>query len=134
MSRKTPSAKSRQSPPAGRSETTGALVRILGSTPGISAALVLIVLVAYAPVCRFDFINHDDPEYVTENKEVTAGLSWHGVAGAFSQFVAANWHPVTMLSHMATCQFFGVRPGWHHAVNVAFHAANAALLFLVLLP
>ena len=27
---------------------------------------------------------------------------------------------------------FGLRPGWHHLVNVAFHAANAVLLFGVL--
>ncbi len=39
-----------------------------------------------------------------------------------------------MLSHMLDCELFTVkRPGWHHAVNIALHAATSVLLFLVLL-
>lgn len=33
---------------------------------------------------------------------------------------------------MLDCQLFGKNPGAHHLVSVAFHAANAALLFLLL--
>ena len=33
---------------------------------------------------------------------------------------------------MLDCQMFGPRPGGHHAVNAALHAANAVLLFVVL--
>jgi protein O-mannosyl-transferase len=47
--------------------------------------------------------------------------------------VMANWHPLTILSHMLDCQLFGTdRPGWHHLVNLALHAANTVLLFVVL--
>jgi hypothetical protein len=34
---------------------------------------------------------------------------------------------------MLDCQLFGARWGWHHQVNVILHAANTALVFLVLM-
>jgi Tfp pilus assembly protein PilF len=36
------------------------------------------------------------------------------------------------MSHMLDCQLFGVRPGWHHFVNVLLHTVGAILLFLFL--
>lgn len=46
--------------------------------------------------------------------------------------VIANWQPVTNLSFLAVSQFFGTAPGAHHLANALIHAANAALLFLLL--
>jgi tetratricopeptide (TPR) repeat protein len=43
-----------------------------------------------------------------------------------------NWHPLTWLSHMLDVELFGLAPAGHHAVNVALHALDAALLFVVL--
>ena len=53
---------------------------------------------------------------------------------AFTGITVGNWHPLTMLSHMLDCQLFGVEEGagWHHVVNLALHAANTLLLFIVL--
>src|SRR5208282_558633 len=45
---------------------------------------------------------------------------------------AANWHPITWLSHALDCQIFGLNPEGPHSVNVLLHAANAVLLFLIL--
>ncbi len=64
---------------------------------------------------------------------VQAGLTWDGFHWAFTSFHAANWHPLTWLSHMLDCELFGLNPGAQHFVNVLFHAANAALLFVLLL-
>src|SRR5258707_1371073 len=69
--------------------------------------LVLSVLVVFTPSLRNDFVNYDDPDYVTENDHVQKGLSWEGVRWAFSSTEASNWHPLTWLSHMADCQLFG---------------------------
>src|SRR5262249_45187362 len=44
-----------------------------------------------------------------------------------------NWHPLTWLSHMIDASLFGPDPGAQHLVNVLFHAANAVLLFVLLL-
>lgn len=95
----------------------------------IGAALIAAVVAVYAQVYRHDFIDFDDPAYVSENLHVSRGLRLEGVIWAFTTGHAANWHPLTWLSHMADCTLFGLRPGAHHLVNVLFHAANALLLF-----
>ncbi|HEY2082778.1 MAG TPA: tetratricopeptide repeat protein, partial [Verrucomicrobiae bacterium] len=55
-----------------------------------------------------------------------------GIVWAFTHFHAGNWHPLTWISHMLDCQLFGLHAGGPHLVNVALHAANAVLLFLLL--
>lgn len=92
--------------------------------------LALATMVVYLPALNNGFVNYDDPDYVTANPEVRAGLTVKGVAWAFSSGHADNWHPLTWLSHMLDCELFGPHPVPAHAVNVAFHAANAVLLFL----
>ncbi|HUI55211.1 MAG TPA: tetratricopeptide repeat protein [Bryobacteraceae bacterium] len=98
----------------------------------ICLLLLVLTLAIYSRVVHFDFLNYDDPEYVTENVHVRGGFTWAGVAWAFTSFHAANWSPVTWLSHMADCQLFGLRSGWHHCINVLLHAAAALLLFAAL--
>ena len=95
--------------------------------------LALITLLVYLPVRHFEFVAFDDGLYVAENPMVQAGLTWAGVKGAFTTWYANLWHPVTCLSHMLDCQLFGLDAGKHHLVNALFHAANAVLLFLLLL-
>jgi len=41
----------------------------------IALALCLLIVVAYAPVFHFGFVNYDDPLYVTDNAHVRAGWS-----------------------------------------------------------
>ncbi len=77
------------------------------------------------------FVGFDDPDYI-DNSYVKAGVTLQGIKWAFTTWYASNWHPLTWLSHMLDCQLFGLDPGAQHLVNVVFHAANAALLFLFL--
>src|SRR5437879_8754389 len=51
---------------------------------------------------------------------------------ALANFDNDNWHPLTSISHMVDCQFFGVKPGGHHFTNVLLHTIAVVLLFLVL--
>jgi tetratricopeptide (TPR) repeat protein len=95
-------------------------------------ALALVTFAAYAPVARNNFINFDDPEYVTMNSHVQHGLSWGAVKWAFGAFHSANWHPLAWLSHMLDCQLYGLNPTGHHLTSLAFHIANTLLLFLLL--
>lgn len=96
----------------------------------ISALLALAVFAAYLPVFYLGFINFDDTLYVTHNHSVQRGLTWSGLSWAFSHFDAANWHPLTWLSHMLDCQIYGLSPVGHHITSVLFHAANTVVLFL----
>ena len=99
----------------------------------IALLLAFATLLVYLPVVHCDFVNFDDQVYVTENPHVQAGLTLSGIRWAFTSFHAANWHPLTWISHMLDCELFGLNPAAHHFVNVLFHAVNAALLFVLLL-
>ena len=101
-------------------------------TLGICLALVAAVVLLYAQVAGHAFINLDDPAYYNENSQVRAGLTWQGVRWAFSTFHLSNWHPLTWLSYMLDAELFGAGPRGPLLVNVALHASNAVLLFLVL--
>ncbi len=98
-----------------------------------SLVLALVTIIVYAPVHGFPFIdNYDDSLYVTANPHVTSGLSAANFAWAFTHPVAGNWHPLTMLTHMADVSVFGLNAGQHHVVNLALHVLNTVLLLLVL--
>jgi protein O-mannosyl-transferase len=99
----------------------------------IALLLALVTLAVYLPVARHGFLNYDDDEYVTENPVVQDGLTLAGLKWAFTTGCAGNWHPLTWISHMTDCTLFGLNPGAHHLINVIFHAANTALLFILLL-
>ena len=96
----------------------------------ICLALALVTTALYWPISHHDFVNFDDDDYITNNSHVQAGLTWTGVIWAFQTGAAANWHPLTWLSHMLDCQLYGLNPGGHHSTNLLFHAANTLLLFL----
>ena len=99
----------------------------------IALLLAAVTLALYWPAAHFDLIYFDDPLFVTDSPEFSSGVNWHSLAWAWSTVVAANWHPLTNLTFLLTHQFFGANPGAEHLVNASFHAANAALLFLLLL-
>lgn len=122
--------KSRHRRPAAPSPQTSEPHRLDGF---IAAALAVLTIAIYADVVRHQFINLDDTLYISENPMVNRGLSWAGIGWAFTTFQAANWHPLTWLSHMIDSQVFGVYAGGHIFVNVLIHAANTVLLFLFLL-
>ena len=94
--------------------------------------LALATFAVYWQVRNYEFVDYDDPEYVTENRYVRAGLNFEGIKWSFTATVAANWHPLTWLSHMLDCQLYGINSGWHHITNLFFHIANTLLLFIVL--
>jgi len=98
----------------------------------ICAALCLLIVASFHPVAHFDFVDFDDPDYVVDNPIVNDGLSAEGLARAFTESQSNNWHPLTWIAHMLDVSAFGMDPGAHHAVNLAIHALDAALLFLVL--
>ena len=94
--------------------------------------LAAAVLMIYWPVCGYEFISYDDPLYVLENDHVKRGLTVDGIRWAFTSLHAANWHPMTWLSHMLDVQMYGMHAGGHHYTSLVFHILNSMLLFLLL--
>ena len=101
-------------------------------TAKIGLALAAITLLVYLPMLWHGFVNYDDPDYITSNPHVQAGLTWPGIVWAFQSGEASNWHPLTWISHMADWQLFGEHAAGHHLVNLLFHTASALLLFILL--
>ena len=98
----------------------------------IYLALTFTTLAVFWQVSNFDFVNYDDPDYVSQNEHVKAGLTRDGLIWAFTTGHASNWHPLTWLSHMLDCQLFGTNPGRHHLTSLLLHVVNALLLFSIL--
>ena len=100
----------------------------------VCLALVLGTAAVYWPAHGFQFIAYDDPGYVGENVHIRSGFSVAGIVWAFTKMVKDTfyWMPTTWLSHMLDCQLFGVNPGAHHLMSVAYHAVNAVLVLLLL--
>jgi len=89
--------------------------------------------VLYTPALRNGFVNYDDPDYVTRNSHVLQGLTWPNIVWAFgTNNPAANWHPLTWISHMLDVQWYGTSAAGHHFTNVLLHALDVGMLFLAL--
>lgn len=94
--------------------------------------LAAVALAVYWPARHFDFVDYDDPDYVSENPNVASGLSWSNFVWTFVDQHSSNWHPLTWISLQLDCQLFGTNAGPMHLENVLFHCANAVLLLLLL--
>jgi protein O-mannosyl-transferase len=101
-------------------------------TPLIAALLAVFTLTLYAASLRNGFVALDDPVYITANPLIKSGLVWTNVVGAWNAIITGEWHPLTLISHMADVQMFGTKPAGHHFVSALWHAFNVALLFLLL--
>lgn len=112
--------------------STPALVRSRFSTWLMVAVLGLATLALYWPTLHHGFVDFDDDVYVTANPHVQMGLTWENLKWSTVNPVCANWHPLTMLSHMLDCQLFGLKPAGHHLISILLHAFNTVLVFLFL--
>ena len=100
---------------------------------GLAAlALFLATCALFLGASANDFVDYDDPEYVTENPIVAHGLDGTAVLRAFRESRHGNWHPLTWLSHALDVELFDLDPAGHHTTSLLLHGANAALLFLFL--
>src|SRR5437016_3703024 len=99
---------------------------------GVCAVIVVLIWIVFGQTLGHDFVNYDDKVYVYGNSLVNAGLSLHALSRAFVDTSTTNWHPLTIISHMIDCQFYGLKAGGHHFTNVLLHTVAAVLLFLLL--
>ena len=102
---------------------------------GVLCAYVFLVALTWSvfgQTLGHEFINYDDPAYVYENPHVRGGVTIQGIAWAFTHSHGQNWHPLTSISHILDCQFYGLDAGGHHLTNVVLHTITVILLFVVL--
>ena len=101
-------------------------------TVWIAVALAVVTFAVYFRTLHNGFISYDDYDYISSNPLVRQGLTWHGIAQAFTTFDQSNWFPMEWISLMATSQFFGLSPAAYHLTNLLLHIMDVILLFLLL--
>jgi len=94
--------------------------------------LAVVTLAVYWNVLFNDFVNYDDPTYVTKNTHVLTGVTWANIKWAFTSGYASNWHPLTWLSLMLDAELFGTNAPPFHITNLLIHIVNTLLLFVIL--
>src|ERR1700723_1118833 len=97
----------------------------------IGILLFVATMLLYWPTTNFPFVNYDDQLYVYQNPDVIKGHSWPGFKWALTANVAANWHPLTILSHMTDCSLYHLFAGGHHLTNIFLHSLNVVLLYVL---
>ena len=98
----------------------------------LSLLLIAATLGVYWGVWTFEFVNFDDPIYVSDNPHVRGGISRENIKWAFASSHEANWIPLTWLSLMLDAQLHGNFAGGFHLTNLCLHVANSLLLFALL--
>jgi tetratricopeptide (TPR) repeat protein len=95
----------------------------------ICLGLAAITLGCLGHTCANDFVNFDDPMYVTENPHLHDGVSLAGLTWAFTDFDYHMWNPLTRFSFLVDYQIHGLEPAGYHLTNLVLHLANVLLLF-----
>jgi hypothetical protein len=98
----------------------------------VAALLALLVVAVHLPVVRNDFIDYDDPQFVTNNQHVEQGLTVAGLRYALFGTDDGYVHTLPTLSFMFDASCAGLNPAWFHSVNLGIHACNVVLLFFLL--
>ena len=98
----------------------------------LAAAAALITLVVYLPALHNNFVEWDDSIYVSENPSIRS-LGVPFFKWAFSNFSAANWHPLTWISHALDYAVWGLNPLGHHLTSVILHALNTFLVVALMI-
>lgn len=92
------------------------------------AALVAITVAAHLPALQNGFI-WDDEDHLTQNPAMTAP---DGLRRIWTSLAVSRYYPLTLTTFWAQHRVWGLNPQPYHAVNIALHALNAALLFVLL--
>lgn len=101
----------------------------------ICLGLAALTLACFGHACLGEFINFDDPLYITENPHVLGGLTWANAVWALGESCrrAGYWIPLTWLSLELDASLFGPSGAWgFHLTNVLLHAANVVAFYWVL--
>ena len=100
--------------------------------PLIPVVLAIVTFLAFLPSLWCGFANLDDGKLIAENPAFR-GLSWEHLRWMAGATLLGHWHPLTWLSFAIDYQLAGLKPYQYHLTNVLFHAANAPLLYAVIL-
>ena len=94
------------------------------------ALLIVLGMIAFWPSVWFDFVNWDDPAYITHN-ELIKSWSPSNLYGVATETVTRNYAPLTIFSLLVDHTIWGMNPCGYHATNVLLHLLNGVLVLLL---
>ncbi len=89
-----------------------------------------MTFIVYLAALQNEFVEWDDSQYVFENLHIRS-FDLDFFKWAFFDFYAANWHPLTWISHALDYAVWGLNPMGHHLTNNILHAVNTFLVVLL---
>ena len=92
-------------------------------------ALMLAVLIVFAPALRGGFVNWDDNTNIEDNPAVKAPALATSANLAFSSYYSGHYFPLTILSYALEYRSFELAPFPYHLDNVLLHCLNCLLAF-----
>jgi len=98
----------------------------------LAGILALAVLAVFGQAATFDFVNLDDPQYITLHKHVSGGPTLENLLWGLTTLDHANWHPLTWWSWQLDTAIWGAGPRGYHLTNIGLHLLNTLLVQRVL--
>jgi DNA-binding SARP family transcriptional activator len=95
----------------------------------MALCLAVLTIATLQTVVDNEFVNFDDGLYVTENPRTQGGLDPENIRWALTAMEPSNWHPLTLWSHMADCELYGLNARGHHLTSLMLHVAAVLALF-----
>jgi len=92
------------------------------------SALLVLTAIVFSPALNGEFVNWDDDIYVTDNNYLV-NFDVEAITTFFTQPIASNYHPLTILSLAIDYQLVGKSPFWYHMHNLLWHFVNIILVF-----
>ncbi len=94
-------------------------------------ALIILTVLVFSPSLSGEFLNWDDNLIVEHH-------GWRGADGLnlrwwFTSVVGGDYKPLVWASYALDYAFWGLNPTGYHLGNILLHAANAFLLYVLLL-
>ncbi len=90
----------------------------------------ILIIIAYYQILNHNFLNLDDPMYLTSNPRVLSGFSWVNILWSFSPKSPGS--PITWFVYTSVFYFFGLNPRVFHGISLFLHVVNSVLLFVIL--
>lgn len=105
-------------------------MKIHVTTKYSAIAAGIICLLVFLRALNCDFINWDDPLYITENPAIRI-LDWQFIRESFTVSYMGWWMPLTWISFAVDYFFWGLNPLGYHLTNIVLHAVNTGLVVLI---
>ena len=94
--------------------------------------VALTTLAVFLPAVHNDFVDFDDSANFLENPSYR-GLDWTHLRWMWTSQFAGHYIPITWMTLGLDYKIWGMNAAGYHFTNIVWHAANAAVFFLLAL-